>query len=190
MSQNGQPHFKNLAVFVARLFFKVSDHFGTLCIKGFKTSLEFRNQTHCFNYSKLEAVPNRWVRLLMWQIESLSWTHLLIWVTHLIRYQNSESSPKALLKPSQRFTSEFFSKTVYGFQSLTIFAKSSIVDVRLGSEYASKLLSQFYHGFSLVTYLLESKDFLLYIFDHNYGQKEPGSLGYSQKGCWGFRGSR
>ena len=159
MSRNGQPHFKNLLVFVAR-FFKVSDHFGTLCIKGFKTSLEFRNQTHCFNYSKLEALPNRWVRLLMWQIESLSWTHLLIWVTQLIRYQNSESSPKAHLKPSQRFTSELFSKTVYGFQPLTIFAKSSIVDVRLGSEYASRLLSQFYHGFSLVTYLLECKDFL------------------------------
>ena len=28
MSQNGQTHFKNLAVFT------VSDHFGTLCIEG------------------------------------------------------------------------------------------------------------------------------------------------------------
>ena len=33
MSQNGQTHFKNLAAFAAR-FLNVSDHFGTLCIKG------------------------------------------------------------------------------------------------------------------------------------------------------------
>ena len=33
MCQNGQTHFKNLAAFAAR-FWNVSDHFGTLCIKG------------------------------------------------------------------------------------------------------------------------------------------------------------
>ena len=34
-----------------------------------------------------------------------------------------------------------FPKIVYGFQPLTIFAKSSILDVRLGSEYASALIN-------------------------------------------------
>ena len=33
MSQNGQRHFKNLAAIAAKIF-KVSDYFGTLCIKG------------------------------------------------------------------------------------------------------------------------------------------------------------
>ena len=35
----------------------------------------------------------------------------------------------------------FFPKIVYSFQPLTIFAKSSILDVRLGSEYASALIN-------------------------------------------------
>ena len=33
MSQNGQPHFKNLVTFAAK-FESVFDHFGALCIKG------------------------------------------------------------------------------------------------------------------------------------------------------------
>ena len=37
MSQNGQTHFKNLAAFAAT----VSDHFGTLCIKGLKACRVF-----------------------------------------------------------------------------------------------------------------------------------------------------
>ena len=35
MSQNGQTHFKNLAANTAR-FLNMSDHFGTLCIKGLR----------------------------------------------------------------------------------------------------------------------------------------------------------
>ena len=35
MSENGHTHFKNLAAFCCKIF-KVSDHFGTLCIKGVK----------------------------------------------------------------------------------------------------------------------------------------------------------
>ena len=34
MSQYGQTHFKNPAAFAAK--FCLSDHFGTLCIKGLK----------------------------------------------------------------------------------------------------------------------------------------------------------
>ena len=37
MSQNGQTHFKNHAVNVAR-FLSVFGHFGTLCIKGLNTN--------------------------------------------------------------------------------------------------------------------------------------------------------
>ena len=38
MSQNGQTHFKNLAAFAAR-FQSMSDHFGTLCIKGLSVTI-------------------------------------------------------------------------------------------------------------------------------------------------------
>ena len=41
MSQNGQTHFKNRAADAVR-FLNVSDHFGTLCIKGLKNDLIFR----------------------------------------------------------------------------------------------------------------------------------------------------
>ena len=36
MSQNGQPHFKNLAVFVARLFLKCLTISGHYALKGLK----------------------------------------------------------------------------------------------------------------------------------------------------------
>ena len=35
---------------------------------------------------------------------------------------------------------KLFARIVNGFQLLTIFAKSSILDIQLGSEYASELL--------------------------------------------------
>ena len=35
MSQNGQTHFKNLGTIATR--FCLSDHFGALCIKGWRT---------------------------------------------------------------------------------------------------------------------------------------------------------
>ena len=45
--------------------------------------------------------------------------------------------PEAYSETSGTSTMEFFAKIVNGFQLLTIFAKSSLLDVRLGSEYAS-----------------------------------------------------
>ena len=43
---------------------------------------------------------------------------------------------KAYLELSQTSKMEFFAKIVHGFQPLIIFAKSCILDVWLGSEYA------------------------------------------------------
>ena len=48
-------------------------------------------------------------------------------------------TPKAYSEPSQTSKIEPFAKIVYGFQLLTIFAKRSILDFWLGSEYAFKL---------------------------------------------------
>ena len=42
------------------------------------------------------------------------------------------------LEPIRTFTMELFAKIVKGFQLLTIFIKSSILDIRLGFEYASE----------------------------------------------------
>ena len=49
----------------------------------------------------------------------------------------SVENAKAYLEPCQISKTMLFAKTVGGFQSLTIFAKSSIFNVWQGSEYAS-----------------------------------------------------
>ena len=41
-------------------------------------------------------------------------------------------------RPSRTSTMELFAQIVKDFQLLTIFIKSSILDIRLGSEYASE----------------------------------------------------
>ena len=46
------------------------------------------------------------------------------------------SYTEAYSEPSRTFTMKFFAKIVNGFQALTIFGKSSILGVHLGSEYA------------------------------------------------------
>ena len=46
-------------------------------------------------------------------------------------------------EPSQTSKMKFFAKIATGFQLLTIFAKIFILDVWLGSEYASKYPFQF-----------------------------------------------
>ena len=51
--------------------------------------------------------------------------------------------PEAHPEPSQTSTLEFFAKIVNDFQPLTIFTKSSISDIRLGSEYVSEKLQGF-----------------------------------------------
>ena len=45
--------------------------------------------------------------------------------------------PEAYLERSQTYTMELFGKIVKGFKPLTISAKNSIVDVRMGSKYTS-----------------------------------------------------
>ena len=45
--------------------------------------------------------------------------------------------PKAFSKPSQTSKVQTFAEIVNSKQPLTIFAKSNILDVRMGSEYAS-----------------------------------------------------
>ena len=45
--------------------------------------------------------------------------------------------PEAYLEPSRTSTRERFPKIVNGYKPLTIFAKKSIGNVRLGSKYAS-----------------------------------------------------
>ena len=43
-------------------------------------------------------------------------------------------TPEAYSEPSGTSKMEFFAKIVNGWKPLTIFAKSSILDIRLGSE--------------------------------------------------------
>ena len=56
MPQNGQTHFKNLAANAARLL-SVSNHFGTLCIKGLigKPGILFRGLLRTSQTSKMKT---------------------------------------------------------------------------------------------------------------------------------------
>ena len=49
MSQNGQAHFKNLAVF--------ADHFGTLCIKGLPLFAYIVNIFKHINFIQMQWEP-------------------------------------------------------------------------------------------------------------------------------------
>ena len=55
--------------------------------------------------------------------------------------QNEISSQSCIQNPVEHLRWSFFEKIVNGFQKLTIFAESSIVDVGLGCEYASGSLA-------------------------------------------------
>ena len=50
---------------------------------------------------------------------------------------------EAYTEPSQISKMEYFAKTVDAFQALTIFEKSSILEISLGSEYASEYCQLF-----------------------------------------------
>ena len=51
---------------------------------------------------------------------------------------------RRIQNPVEHLRWSFFVKIVTGFQALTTFAKSSMLDVRLGSEYAPKFFSLCY----------------------------------------------
>ena len=54
-------------------------------------------------------------------------------------YSNSRACyTEAYSEPSQTSKMELFARIIKGFQLLTIFIKSSILDIRLGFEYASE----------------------------------------------------
>ena len=53
------------------------------------------------------------------------------------------TKPEAYSEPTRTSKMCFLAKIVNGLESLTIFAKSSISDVRLGSEYGSASSSKF-----------------------------------------------
>ena len=55
----------------------------------------------------------------------------------VIYYLSDCFRSKTYSKPCQTSRMGLFPKIVYGFRSLTIIVKSSILDIRLGSEYAS-----------------------------------------------------
>ena len=67
MSQNGQTHFKNPAAFAAK--FCLSDHFGTLCIKGLKRFCKIMQK----RFKLLEEIfflRSSWTFLRLWSISS------------------------------------------------------------------------------------------------------------------------
>ena len=56
---------------------------------------------------------------------------------HKMSTLKSNAFTEVYSEPSQTSKMEFFAKLGESFQSLTTFAKSSILDICLGSEYAS-----------------------------------------------------
>ena len=59
-----------------------------------------------------------------------------------VKFHGKASGSEAYSEPSRIYQTELFAKIVNGFQQLTIFAKSSILDVRLGSEYTPESRSK------------------------------------------------
>ena len=61
---------------------------------------------------------------------------------HYPRFIGGSSLPHLNISEPKDLRRSFYEKLVNGFQLLTIFAKGTIFDFRLGSEYASDLLCQ------------------------------------------------
>ena len=57
MLQNGMVHLKNLAANVSRFIVSVSDHFGTLCIKGLNDRKTINMLIPKFTFKCLMKIP-------------------------------------------------------------------------------------------------------------------------------------
>ena len=75
-----------------------------------------------------------WRKHVKWKWTKLTWKEKFICVGIYIYIYNTEANSES----SQTSEMEFFVKTVTGWKPLTILAKSSILDVSVGSEYASE----------------------------------------------------
>ena len=72
------------------------------------------------------------------------------------------SRPEAYLEPYQTFTKKLFQEIVKVWKPLTIFAKSSVLDVCWGSEYTS--VNTYYAG--ILLYTIKEKKFGKIDFSH------------------------
>ena len=70
-----------------------------------------------------------------------SLTHIPF-VPHTLVELGSLIHAEAYSKPSGPYKMEIFAKIAHGFQPLTIFAKTSLLDVRMSSEYVSDVILQ------------------------------------------------
>ena len=70
MSQNGQTHFENLAVFAAR-FLKWSNHFGTLSIEGLSVEYQSRKNWKFSHETSLVTSTQTELEITWWLIANV-----------------------------------------------------------------------------------------------------------------------